>query len=69
MMTMTKDKQEDACQVKRIGEVVHKGADGLRIRVNERVIPIAEHKADPSLRIGDRVEWAGGVWRAVAEPL
>jgi hypothetical protein len=65
---MAMDKQTSSCQVKRIGEVVRLDNEGLLIQVREQVIPIAAHKADPGLRVGDRVEWTGGIWRAVIEP-
>ncbi len=57
-----------SCQVRRIGEVVRLDQEGLWIQVGELVVPIAAHKADSGLRVGDRVEWTGGIWRAVIEP-
>ncbi len=63
------DKQDrGSCQVRRIGEVVRTDQEGLWIRVGELIVPIAAHKADSGLEVGDQVEWTGGIWRAVIEP-
>ena len=57
-----------SCKVRRIGEVVRLDRERLWIQVGELVVPIAAHKAESGLRVGDRVEWTGSIWRAVIEP-